>query len=371
MMKRYRILLSLLLVILLLIPVGMASCTRTNYQVVMEYNGIKLTEDKYNYWVSTFKRNILASYSDVRDTEEFWNQPYDDDKTVEEYFMAVINERIMNYLIAQDIFKKNGLVLDASVKNAIKDDINEKIEYYGSRSALNAELANLMLNVDSLKDIYTWEEKHTRVYDYLYGQGGVDEITDKRLSEYFEANYYCIRYIVLYTTKIATDSDGNYIKDPATGEYVTQDLTEEEMAKKKTDIQECFSKMQWGEDFDELRETYSEFDTSGYPNGFYISANEVDVWGADIILATKNAKVGDVYRVEEETAVFLIEKLPLPALSAISESDIKQLTNLTQYATQEMYDLLFSELRKGVTVNNEILSNYKLSAVKPNPYYSI
>ncbi len=370
-MKRIRLALSLLLVILLLLPAVLSSCSNNHYEVVMEYNGIKLTEDKYNYWVSTFKRNILASYSDVRDTEEFWSQPYDETRTVEEYFTEIINERIMNYLIAQDIFKKNSLTLDTSVKNAIRDDVNEKIEYYGSRAALNAELAGIMLNVDSLKDIYTWEEKHEKVYDYLYGKGGIDEVSSARLSEYYRDNYSCIRYIVLYTTKIATDKDGNYVKDPTTGEYITEELSEEELAKKNADIEECFSKMQNGEDFETLRKEYSEFDTSNYPNGFFVSANEVDIWGADIILKTKDAKVGDVYKVEEETAVFLIEKLSLPDFGSIGDNDIKQLANLTKYATQEMYDLLFGELRKGVTLNSELLATYKLSAVKPNPYYSI
>jgi hypothetical protein len=337
----------------------------------MEYNGIKLTEDKYNYWVSTFKRNILSSYSDVRDTEEFWSQPYDENRTVEDYFTEVINNRIMNYLVAQDIFKQNGLTLDAAVKDAIKDDIDEKIEYYGSRGALNAELANMMLTIDSLKDVYTWEEKHEKVYGYLYGKGGIDEVSNERLIDYYTKNYSCIRYIVVYTTKIATDQNGEYVRDPITGEYVTDDLTDEELAKKLNDIHDCYLKLKSGEDFETLRKQYSEFDTSAYPNGFFVSANEADVWGADIVLAAKDAKVGDIVKIEEETAVFLIEKLPLPDFGSIVESDIKQLANLSKYATQEMYDVLFGELRKGVTVNQDALARYDLSNVKPNPYYSI
>ena len=57
----------------------------------------------YYYWLSTYKRNILASYEDAADTKEFWEQKYDENKTVEQYFTEIINERIMNYLIAQDL----------------------------------------------------------------------------------------------------------------------------------------------------------------------------------------------------------------------------------------------------------------------------
>ncbi len=371
-MKGMRFVITIILSFALILPATLlTSCSQNNYEVVMEYNGIKLTEDKYNYWVSTFKRNILSSYSDAHDTEEFWSQPYDDTQTVEDYFMKIINERIMNYLIAQDMFKKNGLTLDKTVKDAIKADIDEKIEYYGSRGALNAELANIMLNVDSLKDIYTWEEKHEKVYDYLYGKDGIDEVSDERLTEYFRTNYSCIRYIVIYTTKIATDANGNYVRDEQTGEYVTEPLSEEEMAKKNADIEECFAKMKSGEDFETLRKAYSEFDTSAYPNGFYVSANEVDIWGADIVLAAKNAKVGDIVKIEEETAVFMIEKRQLPDFGSLDENDIKQLSSLSKYATQEMYDLLFGELRKKVTIHTDLLATYQLSKVKPNPYYTI
>ena len=369
-MKLKRTLMALLLALVMLIPGVLSSCSDTHYEVVMEYNGIKLTEDLYNYWVSTFKRNILSSYADARDTEAFWGQKYDDTRTVGEYFNEIIQERIMNYLICQDLYKKNRLTLDADVKKAIKDDINEKIEYYGSRGALNQELATLMLNVNSLKTAYTWEEKHDCVYNWLYGEDGVDEISDAKLIEYYEKNYHCIQYIVFYTTKIETNDKGEYIYDED-GELVIGELTEEEMQKKQADIADCLSRLQGGEDFETLRKQYSEYDTSAYPNGFLLSANELDIWGADIILATQNAKAGDVYKVEEESAVFLIRKLPLPDLGSLGETELDQIKNLSSYATSELYDAFFGELRKNVTVYETVLSQYKLEKVKANPFYSI
>ncbi len=369
-MKLKRTLTALLLAMVMLLPCLMTSCSGNRYEVVMEYNGIKLTEDMYNYWVSTFKRNILSSYSDARDTEAFWGQKYDDTRTVGEYFNEIINARIMNYLICQDLYKKNRLVLDNDVKQAIKDDINEKIEYYGSRGALNQELSSLMLNVDSLKEAYTWEEKHDCVYNWLYGEGGVDEVSNAKLIEYYEKNYYCIKYIVFYTTKIKTNEKGEYVYDE-NGQLVTEELTEDEMNKKLADIEDCLTKLKDGEDFDTLREKYSEYDTSSYKNGFLLSANELDIWGADIILATQEAKVGDVYKVEEEAAVFLLRKLTLPDLGSLGELDLEQIANLSSYATAELYDAFFGELQKNVVVYEDVIAKYKLETVKANPFYSI
>ena len=369
-MKLRRMLTAMLLSFVLLLPCLLSACTGPHYRVVMEYNGIKLTEDQYNYWVSTFKRNILSSYADARDTEAFWGQRYDNTRTVGEYFTEIIQARIMNYLICQDLYKKNRLTLDAEVKQAIKDDINEKIEYYGSRGELNRQLGELMLNVDSLKEIYTWEEKHDCVYNWLYGKGGVDEISDAKLIEYYETHYSRIRYIVFYLTKIETDDKGDYVYD-SNGQPVTRELTEEEMNQKRAAIEACFTKMQSGEDFDTLHDTYTEYDTSAYPNGFLLSANETDIWGVDIVLATQKAKAGDVYKVEEESAVFLIRKEQLPAMGSLSESDLQQIQGLATYATTEQYEALFGELRKNVVIHEDVIADYRIESVKPNPFYSV
>lgn len=352
---------SLLLAIAMLLTLGLSSCS-SKYDTVMEYNGMKLSENMYYYWLSTFKRNILTAFEDAKDTKEFWDAPFDENRTVEEYFTEVLNAQIRNYLIAQDLYKKNRLVLDSSVKNAIKKDIDEKIEYYGSRGNLNEALSVLKLNVDSLEDIYTWEEKYNLVYDYYFGEGGLLEISNADLVKYYEENYSRIQYIVFYTTKLETDEEGNQI---------SSEMTEEELAAKMAEIEECQAKLDSGEDFLELMKKYSEYDTSSYPNGFFVSVNEMDIWGADICGAVQKAEVGDICRIEEESAVFFIKKFPLTEFSSLGEQDIYQLSSLTANATVAIRDAFFENLGKDVEVNAEVMSRYKLSEIPPNPYYSI
>ena len=220
-MKRIAILLAVVLVL----PCLLFSCSGEKYETVMEYNGVKLTENMYYYWMSTFKRNILSSYSDAKDDASFWQAKYDENQTVEEYFTEIINQRIMNYLIAQSIFREQKLTLSSDEKKAIKNDIKEKIEYYGSRGELNEELKNLMLNIDSLETIYTWEKRHDAVYDYFYGKNGTETVSDSQIIDYYEKNYSRIKYIVFYTTKIKTDDKGNYVYD-SDGQLVTEEMTE-------------------------------------------------------------------------------------------------------------------------------------------------
>lgn len=361
MMKIHVKICAAFLVVLLLLPFGLCGCS-SRYETVMEYNGMKLTEDMYFYWLSTFKRNILTAFDDAKDTDAFWQSSFDEERTVEEYFTEVIQTQIRNYLIAQDLYKKNRLTLDASVKAWIKDDIDEKIEYYGSRGNLNEVLADLMLNVDSLEDVYTWEKKYDAVYDHYFGKGGSLEVSDQDLISYYEQNYSRIQYIVFYTTNLETDAEGNQI---------STEMTEEQLAAKMAKIEECQSKIDAGDDFGELMNKYSEYDTSKYPNGFFVSVNEMDIWGADICSAVKDAKVGEVCRIEEEFAVFFVKKYSLTSFENLDELDIEQLSGLSSYAGTAIRDAFFAELAKNVTVNQDVISKYKLSEIKANPHYSI
>lgn len=376
----------LLLMAMLLSLFAFASCGGTKYETVMEYKGIKLTENMYNYWVATFKRNILSSLSDARDTEAFWGQKlseiadigelnsaggnYTEETTVEDYFTEIINRRIRNYLIAQSLFKENRLKLDSEVKKAIDADIKEKIDFYGSRSALNSELSVLMLNVKSLETVYTWEEKHTAVYDYYFGQNGTEPISNERLTEYYEKNYSRIKYIVFYLEKLKTDEEGNYVYDSA-GQVVTEEMTAQELEEKKAKIAECYEKLENGESFDEMRKKYSEYDTSGYPNGFFVSANEVNVWGSGIVKGAAEAESGEIFRVDEEEAVYLVLKCDLPKIGELNEDDVNQLSSLSVYATQELYEEKFDSLATEVTVNAEVMAKYRLSKVPVNPFYAM
>lgn len=343
---------------------------KSEYDAVMEYNGIKLTEEFYYYWMSTYKRNILSSYTDASDTEEFWNQKYDDTRTVEEYFTEIINQRLMNYLIAQDLYKGNTLKLSKDEKAKIKADINEKIELYGGRSELNKTLSELMLNIEALQEIYTWESKHDCVYDFFFGQGGALEISDADIIDYYKENYFHIKYVVFYTTNIKTDDNGNYVYD-SNGDLISEPLTDEEREQKNKKIKEFEDKLALGNNFDDLIKDYSEYDVSGYTNGFFFSSNELDIWGLDIYNAVKSAEIGKTVRVEEEEAIFYVKKLELTDFALLSETDINQIKGIVEYASSEVYSSLFEGLSDKVKVNTDVMNRYKLSKIKANPNYSI
>ncbi len=372
-MKLYIKIIALVLAVAFVLPLTFASCGyRSKYKTVMEYNGIKLTEEFYNYWLATYKRNILASYTDASDTEEFWNSKFDETHTVEEYFTELLNKEIANYLISQDLYKRYKMKLSSSLKKAIKDDIKEKIDFYGGRGSLNATLSKMMLNIDALEQIYLWEAKHDLVYDTLFGQGGPLEVSDSVLIDYYEEHYSRIKYVVFYMTDIEKDEDGNYVYDDS-GNLVSKPLSQVALEQKTKKINEFKTKLDGGEDFDTLIKDYSEYDTSSYPNGFFISENNLDIWGPEIYKAVVNGKEGDIVTVNENEAIFYVQICKLTPFDELDDADIAQLTDLkfTEYATRKVYNDFYEGLASKVKTHNKTMSKYKLSTIKPNPHYSI
>ncbi|MBQ0102007.1 MAG: hypothetical protein KBT31_04345, partial [Firmicutes bacterium] len=289
---------SVLLILIITVPV-FASCGK-KYDTVFEYNGYKITENQYYYWLSSYKRNILYSFTDAVNTKEFWGREYSDGQTYEDYFTSRICEQIQNYLIAEQLFKDLKLKLDDKVKASINEDFDEKISIAGGRRELNAELAEIMMSIDSLKDCYTAEKKLDAVTDYLFGDGGVLAPTGDDIIKYYNDNYYRIKYIVFYKEKLLTDENGDYLRDDE-GNPLTEKMTDEELAAEYAKLEACEKEIEDGAQFNDCAKKYSEYDVSSYPNGFLFSANEIGVWGTAIFTATAAAEVNTLFRVDEDT----------------------------------------------------------------------
>ena len=165
-------------------------CSPAGGETALEYKGYKISEAMFGYWTALYKRNILYSYNGGKDTSDFWESQVYGDMTAEDYFSELISSQIYKYCIAQQLFDEYKLKLDDDVKAAIDADINEKIEYYGSRADLNSALASINLNIDLLRQIYLCEEKLNAVYDYLYSPYGPEALSDDDYIKYYNGNYW-------------------------------------------------------------------------------------------------------------------------------------------------------------------------------------
>lgn len=346
----------------------LGSCGNSS-PVLMTYRDSKITSNMYSYWLSTYKSNFLNYYNDSMDEDSFWENEIKNGLTTEQYATELINKNIKYILIGMQLFREYNLKISPDITAAINDDIKEKIEYYGSRSELNTALSAYGINTDILKDIYIAQEKLNAVYDYLYGENGIEKITEEMLDAYYAKNYSRIKYLIIYTKeKEKVDEKGDVMYD-SEGYIMTEPLSDEERREKENKISEAMICVNAGDNFESIMEDYNEEDMSQYPNGFYVSANELGIYGFKMIDAVQNMKIGEVLRVDDEYATYIIKKYEPIDRDKLLEADLKQLENLEKYCIQEQYELKFSQYADDVVVNEEELSKFSVRTAEPNSLF--
>lgn len=358
-----KILCVIMALLMLLSSVSMLSCSSD--KVVLSFEGYKVTEDMYRYWMISWKEYYLNYYSDVEDTEEFWTAENVQGGTNEEYLTEQTRQRIKYYLVGQALFEQHKLTLDSDEKDAIKSDIDEQIEYYGSRSAFNSYLDETYgIDVNLLKSIYTWEAKYNKVYTYLFDpENGIMTANDAEVDEYYNENYVRVKYVMFFkNVKYDYDEDGKK-KTDSSGRYVFVDLTEQEKAAVVEKVNKVFDEVSSGTDIDEYVKTLMPefgYDVTSYPNGFYITADEYSLHTATVTTAAFEMDVGEVRLAESEDTFFVIKKFDLPE-KAYAGQDQAQFTYLVSYCNSYKFVKYFDSLGKDLEFDKSITEKYKLS----------
>jgi len=339
---------------------------------VMSYKDSEINANLYSYWLSTYKTEFLNYYEDAADEDAFWSDTLNingQEQTVEEYAMNMINNRIKYTLVGIQLFREYGLKISGDTTQAIEDDINEKIDFYGSRADMNTALSAIGLNVDLLKDVYIAEEKLLAVYEHLYGDNGVEQLSEADIDAYYRSLYSRIKYIVVYTdAEYVYDDEGN-IRYDDNGYMMTRELTEEEQAEKKAKLDEIMLCVNAGDDFLEIQKEYNEVDMSYYENGFYVSPNELGTYSFNMITAVQEMEEGEIRMIEDTHSTYVVQKLPLLERGQFEDCDRAQMENLTAYAVQQRYEEKFSALAEEVTMVDEELAKFSVRTAALNSYF--
>lgn len=364
-MKTIKKLISGLLIAATLVTLALSAvaCSSEGGEEVMEYKGYEITEGMYRYWMKQWKDDYVTNYSDVQDTEAFWTADNPAGGTNEDYITDVIQTRIRYYLVAQSLFDQYGLKLTDEAKEDIQSDLDDQIEYYGTKSAFNEHLREAYgMDINMLEEVYTFEARYTQLYSYLYSTSGKLTASAEELDEYYHNYYARVKYIMfLKSVRYAYDEDGNRITD-SSGYYTFEELTEEEQAEVTKTANEIYESVRGGESIDEpFEEFMSEFhDVESYPNGFYITADEYALHTATVTEAALNMEVGEVRLVENDSCYFVVQKFDLIDKAYTSAVDKGQFTYLVSYCNGEKFANQFEALAKEITEYSDVMGKYQL-----------
>lgn len=351
---------AVLLCILTLFPL-LAACSAGG-DVVMEYKGYTVTEGMYLYWMKEWKDYYVTNYSDIQDTDAFWNEMSDAGVTNEEYISTNIKSRIRYYLIGQALFDQYNLKLSDETQAGIKADIDAQIEYYGSKSEYNAHLKEEYgINISVLEKIYTFEEKYKQVYDYLYSTAGKLTASADEVDDYYQNYYVRVKYVMfMKNTKYVLDEAGKRVTDQ-NGNFKMEELTDEEKIAVKKDAESVFENVKGGGNIADHFEKYMSqfgFEEESYPNGFYITADEYAQHTAEVTNAAFDMKVGEVRLVENDACYFVVQKFDLVPQAYMSNIDKDQFTYLVSYCNSKKFAEHFEELSKDIVIKNDVIAKF-------------
>jgi len=335
--------------------------------VVMRYEKTEITANMYRYWLSTYKGTYMTSYSDMRDTDEFWNQIMYDDVTAEEYLTDEILTNVKRTLICTASFDSLGLNFpeeaEKEIDAYIESLVTERAD--GSRKAFNQELARYGININMLREIYIMQDKIDLLFSYLYVDNGPNALKSEDYEKYCRENYVHIRHIYVndaYAYELT--ENGSYVRD-SNGTIITRELTAEEAAAKEETIRSIENAIRSGESFESIYTKYSE--DHYYKNGYYLSRSTDFI--PSVISAAFSLDIGESTRVDSDFGTHFIMRLEMDSEPYLNEENADFFPSFFADAKSNDFMDWLDEHLSEVFVDTEALLPYSLRDAIPN--YSI
>ena len=276
---------------------------------VMTFGKSHITENQFQYWLSSYKGIYLNTYTDMEDTAAHYRSKLDNGMTVEEYlFQSTVNNISMT-LVCNELFREAGLTVPKSVEEAVDEYIASLLENYagGNKNTLNAALAQYGINMKMLKEVCLMQEINSIMFEYIYGKNGINTVTDTEKQQYYEENYCRVRQIYVNNSYTYETDEEGYYKTDENGNFIIHSIAEEDKAEKDKVINTIEAAIASGEDFETVYELYSEDHL--YANGYYLTRT-ID-YIPTVVRAAFDMEIGEIIRVDSEYGVHFLMRLPL------------------------------------------------------------
>ena len=333
---------------------------------VLQYEGIRLTEGMYHYLFASLKNYYLTTFTDIADNEDGWNQPLNDTQTYAEFVDEQITETIYQIVIAASMFDQNGYKISKEGEDQIQALLDELVEAFGGRSALNADLAPMGLDDAELKKVLALQYKYEQV---LY-ESDLLPVTDKVRETYYNEKYACLKFIYIHLVKdYEYDEKGNK-KIADNGNYVMRNMTEQEKLAKKEKVTKLTEQLKENpERFDEWYRSENEMDVTYYPNGFYF--NKDNLYKLQLEAVADVAFVldeGEIMTVSDQTGAYIVKRCSLPERAYENSTDSVQFAEIDTDCKNDLFIRTAETLYEKIVINEERTTQFSVVNVQAVAY---
>lgn len=339
--------------------ISLVSCgIRNNGETVMSLGDTKITDRMYGYWTSNYKADFITTYSDVRDTDEFWSTVLYDNVTAEEYLADWIMENVKIELVGMYLFDELGLKMPDAYKDAANNIISDLRDYYDAdKNTFNGLLSQYGINSDIFKEILLDEAKTTLVYNHLF-ENNILVVGDDEKQAYLNANYSRVLHIYINneydSEKSDYDADGNFVK---------VELDEEKKAEKDAQITAAFEAIDAGEDFSEVYKKYS--DETSYPNGYYLYVG-IEGLPSELITNAFSIETGETATFESYYGTHIIKRVEMDEKPWENKENSDFFDDFVDSVYESVFMDYISSYYDDIVIDEEALAGITVKDALPN-----
>jgi len=325
--------------------VGMTGCSDTSWGA--ECEGMKMPAGVYISNVMSAYNDGTAMLSADADYENIWNNSVDG-ADLQSWVRNKSAEYVRTYFAVEKKFNEMGLVFDEAVKSQADQMANYQWSYYSSMYEENG-----ISKASYTESIYN-SYKASMLFEAYYAEGGIEEVSDQELLEYFNAHYLSMDRIVF---------------EPETADDGT--VSEDAIKKAMKEAEEYKAILEKGESIADLAKKYA--DEQAAAAGEEASDEEIDTgsvisldstaYDEEFMTALTSAAKGEPIVLEDGSHVYLI------VVDEVTVEDEVYLMNesyLLSELKSDEFDARLTEWGKelNVTFNEAAVTRYDAKKLK-------
>ncbi len=308
----------------------------------------KISKNAYHAQIVTYKTEFLLNYLGVtEDNEMYWTQdsPGGRMESVGDVILKMTLEDMVQFAWVVDYAKKNGFAIGEEEKSTIEADLAELKSGFDTDEKYLEYIGKLGLEEADVKEYVENTYLYDKGFEKLTSEGGLYEINDETLMNYYKKNFYTVKHIFLNDVN-KLDEEGNSV-----------DLTEEEKNEKSRKAEEILADLENGVPFDLFYSMSEDDAAASYPNGItFTKGVTTDISFEDEVA---KMKVGDYKIIRPENGgVYVVARIELDE-TAYPDFEEYIYTAVYQSITEDVY----RDHSREVEVNTEVVDSFDITKI--------
>ncbi|MCH5304799.1 MAG: hypothetical protein J1E41_08050, partial [Ruminococcus sp.] len=314
------------------------------------------------------------SFMDIKITDDDGNKAVAKDWIKDEANKIMLNLIALDYLVAKDDASWDEASMESAKSTAQDSWDMGPYASYGYYQPQKDELSKYGVSFESFSYAsYEASVKQNALFNKLYDKGGLEEVSDKDLTDYFVENYVDYSYIPVNLYKSSTDADGNSTSKKFSDKKIKRIKNEleeiaDELSSGDTTFGKAAKKCEKNYDTasaDEVKDTVSTKKD--------LESNNADIYKAVNKLSAKKASVITVGEDGDSPIAYIVVRNDIKKdIDDYIKSDSNRSTVLQNMKSEDLNDLIEKtgkELEKSdaLAINEGAVNKYdsNMFYVKP------